>query len=199
MPRRSSRGSGRSTTPTTCAGRGERMISRSASRTASRTLWVTISTVTGLDCQSSMRSSPQPVGGRLVERDERLVEQQDLRLDRKGARQRRAPRHAERQLGGIAVAEAGQLDGVEDRSQVLRRKGRRQSEPDVLLHRPPWQQARLLEHGGHPRLPQLVGDGAAEIAVEAKHDPQRRRLAAARRADQAGEGLAAQARRRGRG
>ena len=46
---------------------------------------------------------------------------------------------------------------------------------------------RLLEHRRHAQARRRQCDCAGEVAVEAEHDPQRRRLAATRRADEAGE------------
>ena len=46
----------------------------------------------------------QPCRKRVIERHERLVEQQQIGLDREGARQRHAARQPERKLAGIMIA-----------------------------------------------------------------------------------------------
>ncbi len=55
---------------------------------------------------------PQPVGGALVERDERLVEQQEIGLGGEGACQRHAPGKPERQFLRIARQHVGDADGL---------------------------------------------------------------------------------------
>ena len=124
----------------------------------------------------------QALGERRIERDERLVEHQQIGLDREGARQRDAARQAERQLAREMAAMGGEPERREQRVEIGVGRLRR-AEPHVLLHGAPRQQPRLLEH--HAELA-VVGQphGAGVVAIEPGDDAQQRGLAAARRADQ---------------
>ena len=79
---------------------------------ASRALWVTRIAVVGRSCHTSSNSLLKPIGGALVERHERLVEQQQVRLGGEGAGQRHAARQAERQFLRIARQHVGDADGL---------------------------------------------------------------------------------------
>ena len=57
----------------------------------------------------------QRIGGRGVERNERLVEQQQFGFDRQRARQRDAAREAQRQFAGEMPAMLGQAERGEQR------------------------------------------------------------------------------------
>ena len=94
----------------------------------------------------------QPFAGDLVERAERLVEQEDLRLEHQRAGQRGAHLHAAGELLRVLLLEPVQADEVRSR----RRHGACRSAPvdafelgeqlDVALHGAPLQQRGVLEH-----------------------------------------------------
>ncbi len=78
----------------------------------------------------------------LIDRGERLVHQQDLRLGRERARHRHALAHAAREFGGIAPLEAVEPDHFDEVSRLveplgLRHAGDLQRERDVVDHSPP--------------------------------------------------------------
>ena len=70
---------------------------RSARAMASARSWVTSNAAVGRARQMFSSSFAAARGHRRVERDERFVQQHELRLDREGAGDRHAPRHAKRQ------------------------------------------------------------------------------------------------------
>ena len=124
-----------------------------------------------------------------------------MRLDGQRAGQVDPLLHPARQLRGIAVAETGQSDQIEQFPRAfagltpLQSFAQLQSIGDVVDHLAPWQQAGLLEHHGP------VGSRARDVvAIEAKRaavdgdEPgdgiEERRLAATRRADDADEVVA---------
>ena len=73
---------------------------------------------------------------RRVERGERLVEQHDLGLDRERAGERDALLLAARELVGIASAEAGEPDELEQLADApARRAARGSPKPTLRLHR----------------------------------------------------------------
>ena len=152
---------------------------------ASRALWVTKMAVVGLACHTSSNSRLQPVGGALVERHERLVEQEEVGLGGKGAGQRHASGQAERQLLRVARQHVGDADRLGQPLEVLLGKVGCGDQLDVLLDRPPRQQARLLEHQADAGVG-VGADTAGEPVVEAGDDAQQRGLAATRRAHQHG-------------
>jgi hypothetical protein len=137
-----------------------------------------------------------------VERAERLVEEQDARLDGERAGERDALALAARELRGIAVGEARQPDQVEQladaaldlrRRRPLRALSRVQPVGDVVGHAHVLEQRVVLEHepdrallhrqeGGVVAAEQ---DAAAVRRVEPGDDAQQRRLARARGAEQA--------------
>ena len=139
----------------------------------------------------------QALGERVVERHEGLVEHQEVGLDREGAGERDAARLAERQLAGIVVAVRGEAERREQRVEIGVSRLRR-AEPHVLFDRAPRQQARLLEHHAEPAVLRQA-HGAGEIAVDPGDDAQKRRLAAAGRADQRRHRAVPEARTSGRG
>src|SRR5262249_3461933 len=114
-----------------------------------------------------------------VKRYERLVEQEQIGLDREGTRQRYPPREAERQLAGVVIAVGGKPERAEQGCEagIGYERG---CEPHGLLDRAPRQESRLLEH--HPE--RAVGrqrHASLEIAIEPREDAQQRGFAAARR------------------
>ena len=133
----------------------------------------------------------------LVERGERLVHQQQRGLGDQRARDRGAHLHPTRKLARIALREAGKPDARERRVDARRRIGREPCEPErqahIGCHRRPRHQGRLLEHEADavrsygPRIGgPAVGPRhpAARRRAQAGDDAQRRRLAAARGAEQ---------------
>ena len=135
-----------------------------------------------------------------VERGERLVEQQDLRLDGERAGEGDALLLAARELIGIAVGELRQLDELEhllDAGIDLGGAAMRhlEAEGDVVAHRHVGEQRIGLEHHADLALMRLqVGhvlaidaDRAARRGLEAGDHAQDRRLAAAGRAEQGQE------------
>ena len=97
---RRARGVSTSSVATTWAGRGESRKILSASAIASERSWVTISVVMCFSSISAAIFSRRFSRKRGVERDERFVEQQQIGLHRKRARERHASREAQRQFAG---------------------------------------------------------------------------------------------------
>ena len=170
-------------TATTWVGRGASSTNWSASMIASRALWVTRIAVVGRCLPDLEQEPPQAVGRALVERHERLIEQQQVRLGGEGAGERHAARQAERQFLRIARQHVGDADRLGEPFEVVLRETGRRHEIDILLDRPPRQKAGLLEHNADPRAFRNI-DRSDEAVVEAGDDAQQRGLAAARRAHQ---------------
>jgi hypothetical protein len=139
-----------------------------------------------------------------VEVRERLVEQQHLRLEHERAGERDALLLAARDPRRVAVQVVRQADELEHPLDALlhltlRQLPQPQAEGDVLEHRHVRPQRVALEH--HRRRPALrrqagdvasVDEDATAIGMEEAADhAQRRRLPAARRAEQAGQLAAA--------
>ena len=148
---------------------------------------------------------PQPAPQLLphlgVERAERLVEQQHLRLDGQRPRERDALALAAGELRRIAVAQVVELHELQQvrhlrRDLVVRRPMRArphaQAERDVLEHRHVPEERVVLKHEADAALADLpvrrvlaVEQHAAPIGrLEPGDDAQQRRLAAARRPEQ---------------
>ena len=133
-----------------------------------------------------------------VERAERLVQQQHRRVADERPRQRRALRHAARQLarpkcGGTRQADALQRLGCARPTLLGRHPGQLQRQRHVVERRAPRHQARLLE--GEPDAPvarswrgTADGDRARCGIEQPGHQPQQRALAAAVRTDDDREG-----------
>ena len=101
--------------PIARAGREDKTNMRSASRIASPTSWVTSTVVTERSATERGKLALQRERERPIERDERLVEQQERRADGEGARERDAPRKPERQFAGKCarwLAEARAASGA---------------------------------------------------------------------------------------
>ena len=135
-----------------------------------------------------------------VERRQRLVEQQHPRPDREGPRERDALLHAARELVRVAAAGMAEADEVEQLAHpvaavALPLTAHPQPELDVLPGGHVREQAVGLEdHADVPpvrRRPRQVDavddDRAGGRLVEPCDEPQRRRLAAAGRAEQRDE------------
>ena len=137
----------------------------------------------------SSRSRRRRCAVGLVERDEGLVQEEERGLDDEGAGKGGAAGHAEREargedLGSTLEPDLGQ--DAEDAGAGLGCLG--QDQGQVLGHRAPGEETRLLEDVGEPRVGPAL-DAAGEAAVEAGDQVEERGLAAARGADD-GHGLA---------
>ena len=123
--------------------------------------------------------------GVVVEGDEGLVEDKQGRRDGERPGEGDAPAHAARELGGEAVAPGGEAEVLEQRVEVAPALGAGQGQADVLLHRAPEEEARLLEDGADAQGIGIGEHPALEVAVEADEDAQGGRLAGPGRADEA--------------
>ena len=125
----------------------------------------------------------QAVGGRLVERDEGLVEQQQAGPHHESPGEGRPPRHAERQARGEHFVRRLELDLGEGGGNPRRRIGRGgQDEAQIVGHRAPRQEARLLEDVAEPRARREL-QAARKVRHQTGHDVEQRGLAATGRAD----------------
>ena len=137
------------------------------------------------------------VAGLRIERRERLVHQQHVRVRHQRARQTDPLLHAAGQLVRVMVLEAGQPDHVDEPLAgfapcVALHAPQLEAELDVAHHRPPRQQTELLEH--HGAVLAGSGDGIAvdrHLARVGRDQPEQdveeRALAAARRTDDGNE------------
>ena len=87
-----------------------------------------------------------------IERGERLIEQEQFRLHRKGARQRDATRQPEREFARDNASDAG---SARERQTMPRAcdSALRRDQTDVVLNRSPRQQPRFLEYHAEPAAP----------------------------------------------
>ena len=148
--------------------------------------------------------APQPVAQLLahlrVEGAERLVEQQQARLDGERPGQGHALALAARELGRHPVGEGLEVHELEQLGHaladlVLRALADLEPEGDVAVHAHVLERGVVLEHEADvaPLRRQAGGVGAVELdharvgRLEPGHDPQQRRLAAAARAEQGGQ------------
>ena len=134
----------------------------------------------------------------LVERCERLVHQEDIRIGDERARQRHPHLHAAGQFARKAVGEFGEPDA---RQRLLTRGSDSAAgtcasckrQPHILAHAGPGHQGRLLEHEADALPRQHVALAMRELDAprarrgKPRDDPQRRRLAAAGGTDQRDE------------
>src|SRR6516164_2447114 len=132
--------------------------------------------------------------GLRIDRRERLVKQENVRIDRQRACQRHPLAHAARELMRVMRAEFRELEiGQQALGAALALLYRQtlnfDTEHDVLGHRAPWQQQVLLQHEGDLRIG--TGDPLAideRVALawrgEPRADIEKRALAAAGRPDQ---------------
>ena len=136
----------------------------------------------------------QRLGGQHVECRERLVHQQDRRVDDERARKAHALAHAARQLARVRVFEAVETDQVDRGERTLAPLARADAERletgfHVLQHGEPREQREGLEHHRNAfgrtvqRLAE-IGHLAAGRLDQAGDDPQQRRLARAGTAEQ---------------
>ena len=120
--------------------------------------------------------------GQRIERAERFIEQQHLRLHRECAGDADTLLHAARQLAGIFADGVAQADEIDDLARAHRQPGfalgrgkhALDGEVDILEHRQPGQQRVVLKHHGAFRT------GAVDLAILEQH-------AALRRQQQAGD------------
>ena len=82
-------------------------------KTASAIECVTKTTVEPLASQMSQQLDVQPFARHLVERTERLVHEQESRIERQRARDRDALLHPAGELPGVVALEAAELDELE--------------------------------------------------------------------------------------
>ncbi len=133
-----------------------------------------------------------------VERGERLVHQQHLRVRRHGAGKRDALLHAAGELMNVRGAKALQSDQLQVVHRHLAPLGvlqpglELQSEQQVVHHVEPREQRVFLEHhhpvSAGPAHRHAIGEDPARVGpLQPGDDVQQRRLAAARRANQADE------------
>ncbi|ABA47860.1 200 kDa antigen p200, putative [Burkholderia pseudomallei 1710b] len=136
----------------------------------------------------------QRLGRQHVERGERLVHQEQRRIDDERAREAHALAHAARQLARVRVLEAVEADQVDRGERALAPLARADAERleprlDVLQHGEPRKQREGLEHhrdafGRAGQRLAEVRDLAARRLDQPGDDPQERRLAGARAAEQ---------------
>ena len=130
----------------------------------------------------------------LVERGERLIHQEKLRLGDERARDRDAHAHAAGQFARKSMAEILQPDPVERRDDARtrffgRRAFERQRQQDIVEHRRPGHQRGFLEDKAERdfaaglRRRRWPVDGALRRLAQARDNPQCRRFSAARRAE----------------
>src|SRR5438105_356619 len=143
-----------------------------------------------------------------VERRERLVHEQDVRIGRERPREPDALLHAAGELAAIALGPLREPDErqllLDDAPALLGRVAPQlEPEADVVAHRPPRQQAELLEHHGdaqaanaaqrrriavHPNVDGRVAVAQQDLAaceeVQAVRHAQQPRLAGPRQAAQ---------------
>ncbi len=168
------RGRGRSTTSSWRMRPGRVPISttRSARRTASRTLWVTKTMVLPRGAPDALDLALQDLPRLRVERREGLVHEQHGGIGRQRARDGPALAHAARELVGIAVVEAPE---VHEPQQLLARA------PPVAAAPSPWSLSgnstlsRRVSHGKSAaswKTTRPVGPGAGDAAPRsAARDP----------------------------
>src|SRR6266508_3254229 len=135
--------------------------------------------------------------GLSIERAERLIHQQDLRVEGERARNRGALAHAARKLRRIAVLEAGEPDQVDEGLRpplaLLARKSHAfQSVENIAAHRLPRKQREMLEHDAAiwPRRADRLAldqNPAGLRGEKAADEVEQRRLAAAGGAEQRDE------------
>ena len=149
-----------------------------------------------------LHDRPQLFAGELIERAERLVEHEKLRLVHQRAAQRGALQHAAGQLPGMLVAEIGEADFLQQRfgavaefglalCAVLFAKRRHdfQRQHHVVAHRQPRQHGGILKcHADTNRLGADLAAGDIDIAgagvEQPGHELEDGGLSAARRSDQ---------------
>ena len=99
-------------------------------KTASGMLWVTNTMVVPVRRQILHELGVHPLAGHLVERPERLVHQQQLRVEGQRPGDRHPLLHAARQLPGMLVGEALELDQPEQLGRAAR-AARRPGKPMI--------------------------------------------------------------------
>lgn len=112
----------------------------------------------------------QPLGRRLIQRDERLIHGQERRVNREGTGKRHPPGHPERQLPRKDVMHAPEIhlgeQLIDDARAALVRV---EHKGDVLPHRAPGQKPRALEHVPDPGGGRQ-GDPSLELAIKPRDD-----------------------------
>ena len=167
----------------TRVGLAESRKSRSARPIASSTSCVTRSVVTGRLLTNSASSSRRRAAERIVERHERLVEQQQIGLDRKRARQRHAPRQSKREFARKMIAMRIEPERGKSASRLASLASGAASRT-FCSSGPPGQQPRLLKYH-RPACSDREADAPFIFPVEPGDDAQQRGLATARGTNQA--------------
>jgi len=134
----------------------------------------------------------QPKARDLVERGEGLVHQQDLRLRDERARDRHPHAHAARELARIGASEAGEADLLHGAFHPwgcisLLYPTNPQRQVDVVEHRRPRHERRVLEYKADLVLHAGPLEQAAAQFAQARDQAQHRALAAAGGPEQADE------------
>ncbi len=145
-------------------GRADMTTTRVDRKTASGMLWVTNTMVVPRPPPDAHQLGVHPLAGHLVERPERLVHEQQLRIERQRPRDRHALLHPARQLPGVPLGERLELDQAEQvggapRPLVGREAHDLERQLDVLGDRPPVHEDRCLED--HPVVAVLAALGRA--------------------------------------
>ena len=168
-------------------GRSARKNSRSASCTASAQIMGHEQRRHLGPCRQRHQFVAQPVGGRLIERHEGLVEQQKIRIDRERARDRNAARQPERQFAGVAGEVRAKAESLDQFGQVDAGTVSGQARAGCSARR------CAMPTGAAPETPCRGGripgcdSSPVKIGVEPGCDLQDGGLAAAGRADQRAE------------
>ena len=171
-------------------GRDDSRMTRWASRTASRTLWVTKRTEAFGLAPDPGQLVVQHIAGDGVERGERLVHQQQLAVLGERPGHRHALAHPAGELVHplpVRPAEAYEFEQpLRLRPAVrLRYPAQPQGEFDVLARGQPREEGVLLEHQGRPPAGGL--DGPRGRAVESGHQVEQGRFAAPGRSQEGDE------------
>ena len=181
--RRSARVSGTSRTSSTCPGEAVRNRRRSASMIASGREWVTNRAVA--PCRSSRSSSRRRRRWAVGSSSETKGSSSSSRLGWTTKARARAARRAMPSDRREANTSAAASSSTSARAAAIRGAGSGvvgQDQAQIVGHRAPGQQARLLEDVAEPRARREL-EAAREAGHEAGHDVEQRGLAATGRAD----------------
>jgi hypothetical protein len=127
-----------------------------------------------------------------VERSERLVHQDERRLQCQDLRQRHALALAAAQATGKSIAEAAEIEPLEPCLRLGQGRAalgavEKEAERDVVARGLPRQQRIILEQDADLRARELVIDRTRERLLQPDHGSQQARFARARRSDKAHE------------
>ncbi len=133
-----------------------------------------------------VQQAPHALRQRRIEREQRFVQHQEIRLDQQCPRQCGAPLHAAGELAGQSLFVPAQFDRLQQRARLVRRF-RAAHQQQVIEDVEPGNQARLLEHDAEARPGALPRQLSAIPSVKPRDDAQQGRLAGAGRPDKADE------------